>query len=1017
MIFARLLLAALTAIAAALPGQSNAQQHKPSDFKDCGRADNGTPYCRHRQTDRITIVSEAMYQAVTGAAQPSPPMAGPANPSAPGTGSAQPAPPGIGPTALHASSPAQACTALKNWLNVYFREVPDSSARSGNMFVNLLRDEYFIPYIGAPYLSLTDQQMGQMNKLVRSTSCDWRGQELLASSSLISAFHDVARQGNRQTLSRIASGLEWRARALATIAQTPPTVVGFQALYTMETDAKTYLALLWPKEQSAFQQAVVARRRAVAEEAIRPGADKPATTATLDQLKELDLLIEPAREAGQIIRAHIDATLSRYIDAALAEASRFPPNDEGKGQFDAWRKTLEAGMAPFSRYPAASSLQERIAAEAKKLETRTNLAILDQNAPPSKARLDRINALQQASDTSVAERARAMFPGALAAFVQVRLDGMPNFPETRAGFRAFTEWRAQFERELEPYRSQEPVPRAFARLAEQDAKLTKAAQSELVNEVATPSLARLAALREVLQTSKEPAISAKARTVLEQDLSVLVAQRQAEMNALPSTGEALQRLDAWIEAFRRDFGPYGEFKSVEQAMNAAMAKRPALARLAELAEVQRLKQSAASFESAEALAKLAASHNSDVAAQARAAAEVMIGALFEREIAAAPTVTADLEGMETLARWASALKQRIDKFNGYQAAQRAMATLVSRLKDQRAKSLEPFAMSLKSAFSLDTFAQAKQRIDQLPRDIVPDLPSEFEKVHAEELRVWRERKGYNPQTTAPAGAPPPGGASPPGARSADPLGGLVTPGAQPPPSSGAPAPSGSSATPSAKPGDPLAGLLTPGPQLAPAPSTSPARSTPQAAPEIPAPYGDALRQAISGTSSLTAGSLLFFGGAASDLLERCNVRAGDRAELARLASAAQDRAVYGSNYSSRDLMGTVQGNVAGAGIFAAGVEFARQFECPSAAAEAFAARIAEASRKRTQGTGGGPSTFVKTCTPSFNQEKCQCIAQIGQAVIPDIYQSTYNRSMIKRIVDSSPVVALKLAFACQIGNY
>jgi hypothetical protein len=195
---------------------------------------------------------------------------------------------------------------------------------------------------------------------------------------------------------------------------------------------------------------------------------------------------------------------------------------------------------------------------------------------------------------------------------------------------------------------------------------------------------------------------------------------------------------------------------------------------------------------------------------------------------------------------------------------------------------------------------------------------------------------------------------------------------------------------------------------------------PQAAPVPPSPHGEALTRAISATPApMSAESMVFFGGVASDLLERCQVMSGhpNRVDLVRISAVTQNRVVHGTGFSNPDIWQTVQGNTATAGVFAAGVQFARLMECGPGPAEALAEQIAMAARRQTQGADGGVSNFVRTCTPRFSQQQCACLANFGQAVYPNIHQMTYDRSIIAGIIQSSPPVGFQITFACRIMNY
>jgi len=77
MTFSRLLAPIVGALLAFVPGIGLTQQMRAGDFSHCIRSDDGKPLCYHRQNNRLTIVSEAIYKAVVGDAQTVPSLAGP----------------------------------------------------------------------------------------------------------------------------------------------------------------------------------------------------------------------------------------------------------------------------------------------------------------------------------------------------------------------------------------------------------------------------------------------------------------------------------------------------------------------------------------------------------------------------------------------------------------------------------------------------------------------------------------------------------------------------------------------------------------------------------------------------------------------------------------------------------------------------------------------------------------------------------------------------------------------------
>lgn len=170
---------------------------------------------------------------------------------------------------------------------------------------------------------------------------------------------------------------------------------------------------------------------------------------------------------------------------------------------------------------------------------------------------------------------------------------------------------------------------------------------------------------------------------------------------------------------------------------------------------------------------------------------------------------------------------------------------------------------------------------------------------------------------------------------------------------------------------------------------------------------------------LTEQNLPFMTGVAAHLLERCKAPSNNiklRAELAVFVTSSSLGNIMGFDYSNPDLgkslgsMGRSQAAVVAGGLFA------KQLPC-GAVANRFNAGIAEALRSNARGRDGGLSTFVKSCTPSFDQRRCSCLANVGRQAIPNLHRRYYDRSLIREIIERNPFLGFQIGLACQIGNY
>jgi hypothetical protein len=205
------------------------------------------------------------------------------------------------------------------------------------------------------------------------------------------------------------------------------------------------------------------------------------------------------------------------------------------------------------------------------------------------------------------------------------------------------------------------------------------------------------------------------------------------------------------------------------------------------------------------------------------------------------------------------------------------------------------------------------------------------------------------------------------------------------------------------------------------PPAANATPTPASPPIVlPQPHHDALASARAQNGrAMTTETFLFLGGVASELLTRCGVPtdAAARAALALFVKSASERAALGGNYSDPSISNMMRQNMSGLAIFSAGVTFMRSLGCPRPAVDQLAREILEAVNRAQSGPGGGPSPFIQSCRGVFSMQQCACIGQVGQAVIPGIHQMNYDRSIIRRIIEGSPLVGLQIATVCGVQNY
>ncbi len=211
----------------------------------------------------------------------------------------------------------------------------------------------------------------------------------------------------------------------------------------------------------------------------------------------------------------------------------------------------------------------------------------------------------------------------------------------------------------------------------------------------------------------------------------------------------------------------------------------------------------------------------------------------------------------------------------------------------------------------------------------------------------------------------------------------------------------------------------PGPgQNAPAPTASGDLPT-----SIPQPHGDNLRRAIvPNPVRLTGDSVDFFGGVAVELIDkRClgDLSSQERAELATVANAAQNRLMASPNYSDADIGNMMRQHQAAVARVTAGITFTRTLACPNPASTALARAVVRAMQSASAGPNGGAPVFAESCprNSNFNQTQCQCLMRVGMAAIPDIAQRPYRREIIHEIIQRNPVAGMQIGLVCRIINY
>lgn len=185
--------------------------------------------------------------------------------------------------------------------------------------------------------------------------------------------------------------------------------------------------------------------------------------------------------------------------------------------------------------------------------------------------------------------------------------------------------------------------------------------------------------------------------------------------------------------------------------------------------------------------------------------------------------------------------------------------------------------------------------------------------------------------------------------------------------------------------------------------------------EVPEEYTQTHQAIVQGKPfEFNEANMLFMGGMANYILEVCEMPENyqERLTFRKFVLSSGLMATLGNSYSNPDFGKQIKG----ATIYAAGSKVVESMGC-SDATKLLSENIVRAIKSNATNDDGKVSEFIKTCTPYHSESKCQCLADAGRAVIPNIHQQTYDRDIIKAIIAGNPFVGLQIVAQCGIINY
>lgn len=166
---------------------------------------------------------------------------------------------------------------------------------------------------------------------------------------------------------------------------------------------------------------------------------------------------------------------------------------------------------------------------------------------------------------------------------------------------------------------------------------------------------------------------------------------------------------------------------------------------------------------------------------------------------------------------------------------------------------------------------------------------------------------------------------------------------------------------------------------------------------------------------------VFVAGLSQYFLTQCKYPSDiqSRLKLQKFLTSSAFVGVIGRQYGNPNL-GKGLGDQAASGIaYAAGQKFAELIDCKPGG-EIIAHNVVDYLDRTSSGPAEGPN-YVAECTNYYSgrytKQQCQCLADIGRSVFPNIHQTRFSSGSIKRIIQSNPFVGLQIAMQCKIGDY
>jgi hypothetical protein len=176
-------------------------------------------------------------------------------------------------------------------------------------------------------------------------------------------------------------------------------------------------------------------------------------------------------------------------------------------------------------------------------------------------------------------------------------------------------------------------------------------------------------------------------------------------------------------------------------------------------------------------------------------------------------------------------------------------------------------------------------------------------------------------------------------------------------------------------------------------------------------------------NEVTVFEQVFAGGMAAQFTKTCDMplSSDSRSVLKSYVTSQLLVTGIGPDYGAPDVGEAVNAQLKSQMAWAAGAKAAEKIGCGRLAEEMMGNLVKYINS--TTGEGKGPSRFVQGCVAhydgylGYNTQKCQCVADIGRAVFPQIHVSAFEPDTFKRIIKASPLLALQIMGKCKATDY